>query len=156
MKEIAIQLQKVVFLKKVRIMKLSWDEHVQRGHTPFRRDCQVCQEAAARGRRHVAVEHPRAGVLSFNVAGPLVTGHDLEIDTKFALIGTYTWLLPPDEKEDREVPEKTRRRSRGLQRSWVRIEDLVMMVLATMGLREGSCRLKEMRRAKRGWTRRWR
>ena len=106
MKEVASQLQRVVFQKKVKFMKLSWDEHVQRGHTPFRRDCQVCQEAAARGRRHVAIEHPRAGVLSLDVAGPLKTGHDLEMEVKFALIGTYTWLLPPDAAEDKELPEE--------------------------------------------------
>ena len=107
MKEVAMQIQKTIFQKKVKAMKLSWDEHVQRGHTPFRRDCQVCQEAAARGRRHMAIEHPgRAGILSLDVAGPLKLGHDLEMETKFALIGTYTWLLPPGAKEDKEMVEE--------------------------------------------------
>ena len=106
MREIATQLQKVVFQRKVRFMKLSWEEHVQRGHTPFRRDCQVCQEAAARGRRHFAIEHPRAGVMSLDVVGPLCRGHDLEMDTKFLLVGTYTWLLPPGAEEDKEPLEE--------------------------------------------------
>ena len=106
MKEVATQLQRVAFMKKVKFMKLSWDEHVQRGHTPFRRDCQICQEAAARGKRHMAIEHPRAGVLSLDVAGPLKTGHDVEVDTKFMLIGTYTWLLPAGATEDKELPEE--------------------------------------------------
>ena len=114
MKEVATQLQKVVFQRQIKAVKLSWEEHIQRGHTPFRRDCQICQEAAARGKRHVAVQHPRAGVLSLDVAGPLVRGHDVEKDVKFMLIGTYTWLLPPDAPEDKEphdeeIPEELER-----------------------------------------------
>ena len=105
MKEVAMQLQRTVFRKPIKLVKLSWDEHVQRGHTPFRRDCQVCQEAA-RGKRHVAVQHARAGVLSFDIAGPLVRGHDIEEEVKFMLIGTYTWLLPPGSAEDKEPQDE--------------------------------------------------
>ena len=106
MREVARQIQKVVFQKKIKAVKLSWDEHIQRGHTPFRRDCQICQEAAARGKRHSPVQHPRAGVMSLDVAGPLVKGHDVERETKFMLIGTFAWLLPPGATEDKEPPEE--------------------------------------------------
>lgn len=45
MREVAIQLQSQVFRKEIKVQMMSWEEHVRRGHTPFRRDCQVCQEA---------------------------------------------------------------------------------------------------------------
>ena len=81
---------------------MSWEEHVQRGHTPFRRDCQVCQEAAARDRPHFPAGCARAGILNLDVAGPFIGGHDVEEKEKkkFMLIGTYTWLLSGREGED--------------------------------------------------------
>lgn len=69
-REVAKQLQIQVFKGELRMKKLSWEEHVHQGHTPFRRDCMICQEAAARGRMHGKVHHPKAGVLSLDVSGP--------------------------------------------------------------------------------------
>ena len=107
MREVASKIQKLIFRKKIRASRMCWEEHVQRGHTPFRRDCQVCQEASARGRPHFAAGCARAGVLNLDVAGPFIGGKDVEETQKmkFMLVGTYTWLLPEkDEAEDREVP----------------------------------------------------
>ena len=64
MKQVATQIVKKIFKRPVRAMKMSWEEHVRRGHTPFRRDCQLCQEASARGRMHHKIQHPKAGVMS--------------------------------------------------------------------------------------------
>ena len=87
MRQVAESLQQAVMAKKVRYAKMSWEEHIQRGHTPFRRDCQVCQEASARGRMHSKVSHPRAGILNLDTCGPFIKGHDVEGESKFMLIG---------------------------------------------------------------------
>ena len=106
MKQVATQIIQQIFKKKVRASKMSWEEHVQRGHTPFRRDCQICQEASARGRMHHKISHPRAGVMSLDVAGPFHKGHDVEGQAKFMLIGTYTWIKPQEEPgEEAPNPE---------------------------------------------------
>eukprot|EP00438_Fugacium_kawagutii_P029112 Skav233709 [mRNA] locus=scaffold2120:28636:35173:- [translate_table: standard] len=111
MKEVASRLQSVVLGGRLRMKRMSWEEHCQRGHTPFRRDCQICQEASARGRLHQKVKHPRAGVMSLDVSGPYKAGKDVEESSRFMLIGTYVWLRPPDEdprevKDEEEVPEQ--------------------------------------------------
>ena len=102
-REVGVQLQRQVMKGEVRMKKMSWEEHVHQGHTPFRRDCVVCQEAAARGRMHGKMLYPKAGVLSLDVSGPYVKGRDVEGEAKFMLIGAYTKLGP---KEDRRVEEK--------------------------------------------------
>ena len=49
----------------------SWKTHLAREHVPFRKDCQVCQEAMARDRPHRRQKlPPRVGVLSVDTAGP--------------------------------------------------------------------------------------
>ena len=91
----------------MRLQSLSWEEHVQRGQTPFRRDCQICQEAAVRGKMHRKVTHPNAGVLSVDVSGPYVKGNDLDKEAKFMLVGAFTAL-----------------RSRTIQKEAEKIEDV--------------------------------
>ena len=105
-KEVAVQLQKQVWGREVKLKPLSWEEHVQRGHTPFRRDCQICQEAAARGRMHKKTSHPRAGILSLDVSGPYVRGNDLESEAKFMLVGAFTALRSRSGGEKVEVSEE--------------------------------------------------
>eukprot|EP00434_Breviolum_minutum_P003898 symbB.v1.2.003425.t1/scaffold183.1/size281544/9 len=105
-KEVAIQLCMQVWKDPVSLMAMSWSEHVQRGHTPFRRDCQICQEASARGRKHVGIRNPRAGILNLDVSGPYEVGRDVEEDGRFMLIGTYTWLKPKKTDEEAEVKDK--------------------------------------------------
>ena len=106
MREVAERIQAVIFKKKVKMLKrMSWEEHVKRGHCPFRRDCQICQEASARGRMHRKITHPRAGVVNLDLAGPFQKGNDVEGNAKFMLIGTYTWLRSEEKAEDEEAEE---------------------------------------------------
>ena len=105
-REVAIQLCLQVWKSSVKLMAMTWSEHVQRGHTPFRRDCQICQEAAARGKKHLGVKNPRAGVLNLDVSGPYLEGRDIEEPGKFMLVGTYTWLKPKLAKKDGEEPKR--------------------------------------------------
>ena len=107
MREVATRIQLDVFGSQPFIRALSWSEHLRRGHMPFRRDCQVCQEASGIARRHQKVSHPRAGILNLDVAGPFHLGNDIEVQAKFMLLGTCTWLRPKrqDSKEDDEKPK---------------------------------------------------
>ena len=79
---------------------LSWTEHLRYNHTPYRRDCRVCQETLQKQKPHRRIEHPWAGVLSLDTAGPLKVGQDLHQKARYLLVGTYTWLVPRgDEKQ---------------------------------------------------------
>ena len=72
----------------------SWKTHVQRDHFLFRKDCQVCQEAAARGAPHYRQRlPPRAGVLSLDITGPFKKANDLERGShaRYILAGAITW-----------------------------------------------------------------
>ena len=55
---------------------------------------------------HSKVVHPRAGVMNSDVSGSYKKGRDTDGDAKFLLVGTYTWLRPPDEAEELEVDEE--------------------------------------------------
>ena len=98
-----MRIQQDVLRAKLKAAKMSWAEHLERGHTPFRRDCRLCQEASARGRMHSKVKHPRAGVMSLDVTGPYKKGKDIDGEAKFMLIGTYTWLRPPMRKRQQKL-----------------------------------------------------
>ena len=123
MKEVAMRIQTDVFQSRLKLAKMSWAEHLERGHTPFRRDCRVCQEASARGRMHTKVVHPRAGVMNLDVSGPYKKGRDTDGDAKFLLVGTYTWLRPPDEVEELEVDEDPVLEVQEDEDQWPEIED---------------------------------
>ena len=90
---------------EVRMRKMSWQEHLALGHTPFRRDCKICQQAAAKDRPHRRVPHPLAGCLSVDVTGPLITSKDQRGENRYMLVGAYTWLKPRDGEGD-EVEEQ--------------------------------------------------
>ena len=106
MREVAMRIQSDVFEKAPSLRALSWSEHVRQGHQPFRRDCQICQEASGVARGHRKVSHPRAGILSLDVAGPFHLGNDVEEPAKFMLLGTCTWLKPRKEEKDEKKQEK--------------------------------------------------
>ena len=90
----------------------SWRTHIAREHVPFRKDCQVCQEGAARDRPHRR-QHlpPKVGVLSLDTAGPFCLSDDVGpsapgsrgLKAKFILVGTFTWLTGK-KGEDLEAP----------------------------------------------------
>ena len=70
MKALAEQVMEKVCGKKPQLRPLSWEEHVRANHTPFRRDCRICQEAMAKASPHRKAGHARAGVLSLDLTGP--------------------------------------------------------------------------------------
>ena len=74
---------------EVKVKALSWDQHVQNGHVPFRRDCRVCQQQSVKSRPHRKVKHPLAGTLSLDTAGPFPVAKNI-------LIKAYAWLMPSD------------------------------------------------------------
>ena len=92
------------------LRKLSWEEHIQMNHTPFRRDCRVCQETRQKQNPHRRVDHPLAGVLSLDTAGPYRDGQDLVMTSRYLMVGAFTWLVPKKTLEMREpeveVPEE--------------------------------------------------
>ena len=85
-----------------KMLALSWSEHLRYNHTPYRRDCRVCQETLQKQRPHRRIENPWAGVLSLDTAGPFKVGRDLQGKGKYLLIGAYTWLVPKGDELLRE------------------------------------------------------
>jgi len=110
MRTIATSLQVGTMKGTVKFRALSWREHVAAGHTPFRKDCLVCQQASAKDQHHRRSKlPPRAGVLSLDLSGPFHVAPDLHRKTaKYLLVGAFTWLAPNqggDDFEDLEIPE---------------------------------------------------
>eukprot|EP00438_Fugacium_kawagutii_P029791 Skav227164 [mRNA] locus=scaffold502:278286:285743:- [translate_table: standard] len=79
--------------RKVKIHALSWQEHVEHGHVPYRRDCLTCQQALQQCLPYRRVRHPM-GVLSFDTAGPLKVGQDVEGKSRYFLCGALIWMVP--------------------------------------------------------------
>ena len=73
MRSVARALVVQVFNKELKVpalRALTWEQHVEAGHVPFRRDCRICQESSAKSKPHRRVHHPLAGTLSVDTAGP--------------------------------------------------------------------------------------
>eukprot|EP00435_Cladocopium_sp_Y103_P020138 s2720_g4.t3 len=86
----------------------SWRTHILQGHTPFRKDCAVCQQASGRDKAHKREKlPPRSGVLSLDTAGPLIKAPDLGRGTaKFILVASFTWpSASPEELQKAEDEE---------------------------------------------------
>ena len=110
MRAIATALQLGPMKGKIKLRALSWKEHVAAGHTPFRKDCLVCQQASAKDQHHRrSKDPPRAGVLSLDMSGPFHLAPDLHgKQAKYMLIGAFTWLSlgqGGDDFEDTTIPE---------------------------------------------------
>ena len=110
MREIATSIQVDTMKGEVKMRALSWREHVAAGHTPFRKDCLVCQEASAKDCHHRRnKDPPRVGVLSLDMTGPFHLGTDLHGKKgKYMLIGAFTWLAKgqmADDFEEETPPE---------------------------------------------------
>eukprot|EP00435_Cladocopium_sp_Y103_P028784 s3094_g7.t1 len=105
MRAIATALQTCTTQEEVKFRTMSWQENVEAGHTPFRKDCRVCQEASARDAQHRRQKlPPKAGVLSVDISGPFRVGQDLQKKTaKYLLAASFTW---PSKNQDQEVPEE--------------------------------------------------
>ena len=106
MREIAGQIVKVIRKKKIQAKALSWDEHVQLGHVPFRRDCRICQETRQKQNPHRRVGAPLCGVLSLDTAGPFKEGHDLVMKSRYLMVGAFTWMVPKGTKGLQEVEKE--------------------------------------------------
>ena len=83
-----------IFATKYFVKQLSWQQHVECGHTPFRRDCRVCQESSAKARPHRSVPHPLCGVLSVDITGPLCPSKLNDDRMRYILVGAFTWIKP--------------------------------------------------------------
>ena len=78
-----------------KLAPLSWQEHLQHGHVPFRRDCLVCQQSLQQQPPHRKVKHPLGGVLSVDTAGPFIRAYDSGgYKTGYILVGALTWTVP--------------------------------------------------------------
>ena len=73
--------------------------HVQRGHMPFCRDCQVCLQGAAQVRAHCKVLHPDSWTLSMDLSGPFAASQDEFCEVRCMLVGVLT--VPTLEKKPR-------------------------------------------------------
>ena len=102
---VARALQEKVRGEAPHLRALSWSEHIRYNHTPYRRDCRVCQETLQKQRPHRRIQHPWAGVLSLDTAGPMVVGQDIHQKSRYLLVGTYTWLVPKGDEKQKE-PEQ--------------------------------------------------
>ena len=92
---------------------ISWEQHLAMNHTPYRRDCLVCQQTLQQAHPHRRVKHPTGGVLSLDTAGPLVKAQDVTGGSaRYFLVGAVTWAVPPgivdlkDAAMEEEVPEE--------------------------------------------------
>ena len=74
-----------------------WAAHYHAGHVPFRRDCEVCLEAAGRDRPRKAIPHPSAFTWSLDLMGPFVESHDQELP--YARYGLVTVVTIPTKAE---------------------------------------------------------
>ena len=113
MRSIAQALQTGPMGGTIKMRALSWKEHVAAGHTPFRKDCLVCQRAAAKDHHHRRSKlPPRVGVLSLDLSGPFRVAPDIggvhPGTAKYLLVGAFTWLAKDqlgEDFEDLEVPK---------------------------------------------------
>ena len=64
--------------------------HVQRGHIPFRRDCQICLQGAAQVRARRKVLHPDSWTLSMDLSGPFALSKDEFCEVRYMLVGVLT------------------------------------------------------------------
>ena len=105
MRMIAHALQRQVWKKQVRLAPLTWEEHVQFGHIPYRRDCKVCQEAMQSQMPHRKVKHVQGGTLSLDVAGSFKPAYDMGgHQARWFLAGAFVWRVPK-ETEKMKAPE---------------------------------------------------
>eukprot|EP00435_Cladocopium_sp_Y103_P022026 s142_g5.t1 len=105
MRSIATVLQTCTMQEDVKFRTMSWQEHVEAGHTPCRKDCRVCQEASARDAQHRRQKlPPKAGILSVDISGPFRAGKDLHGKTaRYLLAASFTW---PSRDQEQETPEE--------------------------------------------------
>lgn len=122
MSMVARALKEQVFNTKVIKQKeLTWSEHIAFGHVPYRRDCRVCQETLQQCAPHRKVKEVVGGVLSVDVAGPMVPAYDMGgKQARWLLVGVLTWRVPKGTtkmkpEEDQPAPDDAPRIEAGGQ-----------------------------------------
>ena len=84
---------------------LSWQEHIQHGHVPFRWDCLVCQQSLQQPPPPRRVPHPIGGVLSLDNKGPFIRAPDLRgYKAAYILAGVLTWAAPKEDEAPKLEP----------------------------------------------------
>ena len=105
---VALALKLKIYNVSGHLRAMSWKEHVDHQHYPFRRDCQICQESLQRDLPHRKVKHPLCGVLSADTTGPFHVASDVVGKAKYILVATLTWMIPKNsslkEPEDSTEP----------------------------------------------------
>ena len=104
MKAVAISVMNLLGIKP-RLKAINWEQHLKQGHYPFHKDRRICQEAAAKDRPHRRLRHPKAGILSMDLAGPLRREPDHEAQKRYILVGAFTWIVPRGKTTDEKPPE---------------------------------------------------
>ena len=94
MREVARALHVQIFdqITEHKLKALTWDQHCQAIHVPFR-----CQEASAKRRPHTRVVHPLAGTLSIDTAGMALIRMDTSATSWWE---RFTWLRPVGGEDD--------------------------------------------------------
>ena len=90
---VALALKSKIYNVTGHLRAMSWKEHVDHQHYPFRRDCQICQESLQRDLPHRKVKHPLCGVLSADTTGPFHVASDVVCKAKCILVATLTWMI---------------------------------------------------------------
>ena len=70
-----------------------WQQHLNNGHMPFRRDCFHCQESQGRDRQRRRVETPSGYTLNIDISGPYESGFDQECG-RFRYFLAATFAVP--------------------------------------------------------------
>ena len=90
--------------------RAEWRTHLLHDHTPFRRDCTVCTQAAALGRPHRTSKFPQCA-LAVDTAGPFRhLGRDINGKSyRYLLVGAYRAprvFLPAAGKSQKEMEQE--------------------------------------------------
>ena len=79
---------------RLRALNPDWEKHFHQDHLPFRRDCAVCVEAAAKQRPHYRQDHPSVFTMALDVAGPFFVGVDSDETSKHRYLLVAVYAIP--------------------------------------------------------------
>ncbi len=79
---------------------MTWKDHVDHRHYPFRRDCQICQKPLHLP--HRKVKHPLCDVLSPDTSGPCHTAPDV-VHTAPDVVGEAKYMLVPMKARNQKI-----------------------------------------------------